>query len=51
MDCNDSERTNAPVCQTSGGGDPEVCDGGIDNDLDGKTDCADKKDCGKDAAC
>ena len=30
------------------GGDPaEVCDDGIDNDGDGKTDCSDKKDCRK----
>jgi hypothetical protein len=29
----------------------EICDDGIDNDLDGKTDCSDKKDCGKDPAC
>jgi hypothetical protein len=30
---------------------PEICDDGFDNDADGKTDCADKKDCGKDLVC
>ena len=39
----------------SGGGDPggdtEVCDDGIDNDGDGRTDCADRKDCRTDPAC
>jgi hypothetical protein len=30
---------------------PEVCDDGIDNDGDGKIDCADQKDCGKDPVC
>jgi hypothetical protein len=49
MDCADNECTNAPVCQT--GGDPEICDDGIDNDGDNKVDCADKKDCNGDPAC
>jgi hypothetical protein len=48
-DCDDSECTNAPVCQT--GTEPEVCDDGIDNDGDNKVDCADKKDCNGDPAC
>ena len=48
MDCDDSECSNALVCQS--GNDPEICDDGIDNDLDGKADCADKKDCGRDPA-
>jgi hypothetical protein len=33
-----------------GNGDPEICDDGIDNDGDGKTDCADR-DCRNDPAC
>ena len=33
------------------GPEPEICDDGIDNDLDGKIDCADKGDCRKDPAC
>jgi hypothetical protein len=41
--------------EVSGGGDPpadpEICDDGIDNDLDGKVDCDDKGDCNKDPAC
>ena len=36
---------------TDGGGDPEICDDGIDNDGDGKVDCRDKKNCRKDPAC
>ncbi len=36
---------------SGGGGSPEVCDDAIDNDNDGKTDCAGKKDCGRDPAC
>jgi len=36
---------------TGGGGSPEICDDGIDNDGDRKVDCADKKDCGKDPVC
>lgn len=38
----------------SGGGGtvgPEVCNDGLDNDGDGLTDCADRKDCRTDAAC
>jgi hypothetical protein len=34
-----------------GGGGPEICYDGIDNDGDGKTDCADKKDCRRDSYC
>lgn len=34
-----------------GGADPEVCDDGIDNDLDGKIDCTDRKDCKKTSVC
>jgi len=30
---------------------PEICDDSIDNDMDGKTDCRDSKDCKKDPAC
>jgi hypothetical protein len=48
-DNTNSECRNAPACQ--GGGAAEVCDDGIDNDGDNMVDCADKKDCGKDAAC
>jgi hypothetical protein len=33
------------------GGDPEVCNDGIDNDGDGKIDCADKKGCRTDPVC
>ena len=29
----------------------EICNDGIDNDLDGKTDCADKGDCRRDSYC
>ena len=29
----------------------EICNDGIDNDNDGKTDCADKKDCRRDSFC
>ncbi|MEN8174529.1 MAG: hypothetical protein ABFS23_02115 [Pseudomonadota bacterium] len=29
----------------------EICNDGIDNDLDGKTDCADKGDCRRDSFC
>jgi hypothetical protein len=43
------------VCVDGGGGpgptDPEICDDGMDNDGDGKVDCADKKDCKNDLAC
>ena len=41
------------ACRDAGGGGPtpEICDDAIDNDADGKIDCADKKDCGKDPAC
>jgi len=35
----------------SGGSAVEVCNDGLDNDLDGKTDCADKGDCGRDSFC
>ncbi len=38
------------VCKLEGP-QPEICDDGIDNDEDGRTDCADQKDCGKDPAC
>jgi hypothetical protein len=35
-----------PACSDGGGGgSPEVCDDGIDNDNDGKTDCADQEPC------
>jgi len=37
------------VCNTNSG--PEICDDGIDNDGDKKTDCADKRDCGKEKIC
>ena len=33
------------------GGTAEICNDGIDNDSDGKTDCADKDDCRKDSYC
>jgi hypothetical protein len=38
----------------SDGGDSgsvEICNDGIDNDQDGKTDCADKRDCRRDSFC
>ena len=49
VDCDDSECSNALVCDTTS--EPEICDDGIDNDGDNKVDCADKKDCGKDPFC
>ena len=33
------------------GGTDEICNDGVDNDGDGKTDCADKKDCNRDSFC
>ncbi len=35
----------------TGGPYPEICDDGVDNDQDGKIDCADKQDCRQDPAC
>lgn len=43
--------TGACRPDASSGPQPEICDDGIDNDLDGKIDCADKGDCRKDPAC
>ena len=48
MDCADNECSMTPLCSSS---EPEFRDDGIDNDGDNKVDCADKKDCGKDAVC
>lgn len=42
-DCDDSECSSTPLCDTTGG--PEICDDGIDNDGDGLADCFDT-DCG-----
>jgi len=42
-DCDGADRLSGPAC--SGGGNPEICDDGIDNDGDGKVDCDDRKDC------
>jgi len=43
------------ACGGDGGGtdDPnaEICNDGIDNDSDGRTDCADKRDCRTDSYC
>ena len=43
------------ACGGDGGSDTgtndEICNDGIDNDSDGKTDCADKSDCRKDSFC
>jgi hypothetical protein len=52
-DCNGLIDSEEPSCGGGGGGggDKEVCDDNIDNDGDGKTDCADRKDCNKDPAC
>jgi hypothetical protein len=38
---------------SGGGGDAiyEICNDGIDNDGDGKTDCSDKGDCKRDSYC
>jgi len=33
------------------GGTAEICNDGVDNDGDGKIDCADKKDCNRDSFC
>lgn len=33
------------------GGEVEICKDGLDNDLDGKADCADKGDCHRDSFC
>jgi parallel beta-helix repeat protein len=46
-DCDGSDRQSGPACP---GGDPEICDDGIDNDGDGDIDCADN-DCTNDPAC
>lgn len=57
-----SETTSATIPSISGplacGGDSgdtgtndEICNDGIDNDADGKTDCADKGDCRRDSFC
>ena len=43
--------TGACRAGASSGPEPEICDDGIDNDGDGKIDCADKADCRKDPAC
>lgn len=34
-----------------GGGEAEICNDGLDNDQDGKIDCADKRDCRRDSFC
>jgi len=46
-DCDGSDRLSGPACP---GGNPEICDDGIDNDGDGDIDCADT-DCTNDPAC
>ncbi|MDX1775000.1 MAG: alkaline phosphatase [Desulfobulbales bacterium] len=51
QDCNGKDRTKGRACPGSDPVEPEICDDGIDNDNDGKTDCADKKDCRTDPAC
>jgi hypothetical protein len=60
QDCDGAYRTKGKPCPGSGGdggGDggggstPEICDNGIDDDGDGKVDCADKKDCRNDPYC
>jgi len=43
----DEGKTCTATCETV----PESCGDGIDNDVDGLTDCEDAEDCGKDAAC
>jgi len=54
---NEAEASNtnciSGCCPGIGGGDsgPEICNDGIDNDLDKKTDCADKQDCNKSPYC
>ncbi|MHC4269353.1 MAG: putative metal-binding motif-containing protein, partial [Planctomycetota bacterium] len=60
QDCDGADRTKGKPCSGSGGDEgggggggstPEICDNGIDDDGDGKVDCADKKDCRTDPAC
>ncbi len=51
QDCDGFDRKKGKPCNGSSGGDPEICDDGIDNDGDRKTDCADKKDCRNHPAC
>ena len=46
--------SGALACGGDSGDEPvavEICDDFIDNDGDGRTDCADKKDCRKDSFC
>jgi alkaline phosphatase len=50
QDCNGKDRTKGRGCPGSGSGDPEICDDGIDNDRDGKTDCRDR-DCRQSPLC
>ncbi len=45
-----SSGTGDLVLSITGGGSPEVCTNGVDDDLDGQTDCADP-DCASDPAC
>jgi len=47
-DCDGVDRTKGQPC--AAGGDPEICDDGVDNDGDGYIDCADT-DCIGDPAC
>lgn len=45
--CTDPDTCQSGVCQGASlvGCEPEICNDGIDNDLDGNTDCADAGDC------
>jgi hypothetical protein len=49
QDCSGKDRTKGKACP--GNFSTELCDDGIDNDGDGKIDCADRKDCSKYPVC
>jgi hypothetical protein len=55
QNCDGIDRLKGKPCTSNGDVNPEIessnCDDGIDNDKDGKVDCDDKKDCGKDPVC